>query len=158
MIVTAQLPNGKYIMVYEVVNVEHYPVYCRFSDDGDNWGDPTDLGTKIIDSSNGYFMSGTPYIIWVPEGGANGTLVLSAKGTIKNGEIAGEGLMINKNSGKGSWQYKETIIHYDAKRHSGGYSRSMIGIDRGKKILLLTPVPQKENMSTLYYTFEDVLK
>ncbi len=40
MAVTAKLPNGKYIMVYEVVGIEHNPVYFRCSDNGDNWGDP----------------------------------------------------------------------------------------------------------------------
>jgi hypothetical protein len=157
MIVTAQLPNGEHIMVYEVVGIKNNPVYCRFSDDGDNWGDPADLGTRIIDSTNGYFMSGTPYIIWTPRGGANGTLVVSAKGVIKDGIMTGGGLMINTNFGRGSWHYKETVIKYNAKLHPGGYSRSMLSIDKGKKILQLTPVPVKGNLTNIYETIEHVL-
>ncbi len=156
MIVTAKLPNQQYIMVYEVVGIENNPIYYRFSNDGINWGNPADLGTRIIDSSNGYFMSGTPYIIWTKTGGANGTLVVSAKGTIKNDNMVGGGLMVNTNLGKGSWKYKETIIKYNGKLHPGGYSRSMIAIDEDKKILLLTPVPVSGNLSNIYYTEEDV--
>ena len=157
MIVTARLPNGKYIMVYEVVGIEHNPVYCRFSDDGDNWGDPSDLQTRIVDASNGFFMSGTPYIIWVPGGGPNGTLVVTAKGSVQHGRMVGEGFMINSNLGKGSWQFRQSIIKYDAGRHSGGYSRSMLGLDGGKTILLLTPVPVKGNLADLYVTREKII-
>jgi hypothetical protein len=156
MIVTAKLPDNSWIMVYEVVNIPGYPVYCRFSNDGESWGDPKDLGTRITDSSNGYFMSGTPYVVWSPSGGPNGTVIVSAKGTIENGLMTGEGLMFNTNLGKGSWKFKKTMVQYNAKLHPGGYSRSMIVMDSGKKILHLTPVPQKGNQTNLIQTFETV--
>lgn len=154
--VTALMPDGKYIMVYEVVGIKNNPVYCRFSEDGKNWGDPSDIGTKIVDSTNNFFMSGTPYIIWTPAGGKNGTLVLTAKGTIENNNLTGDGLMVNRNLGKGSWRYMPTIIKYNAGLHPGGYSRSMISIDNGKKILLLTPVPVQGNRNNIMITREKI--
>ncbi len=158
MIVTARLPNGKYMMVYEVVGIEHNPIYCRWSADGDNWGDPSDLKTRIVDSSNGFFLSGTPYLIWVPEGGSNGTLIVTAKGSVQQGRMTGEGFMINTNLGKGSWQFRHSVVKYDALRHCGGYSRSMLGLDGGKTILLLTPVPVDGDRANLYINREKVGK
>jgi hypothetical protein len=156
MIVTAKLPNGKYIMVYEVVGIEHNPVYCRYSDDGDHWGDRADLQQRIVDSSNGTFMSGTPYIIWIPEGGPNGTLVVTAKGSVQHGQMVGEGFMINRNLGAGSWEFRHSIIKYDAKRHPGGYSRSMLDLRDGRHILMITPVPVQGNRSNLYISLERI--
>lgn len=158
MIVTAHLPNGKYIMVYEVVGVENNPIYYRFSNDGENWGDASDLGKRIVDSINNFFMSGTPYIIWTPAGGENGTLVVTAKATIKNGKMFGGGIMINNNLGNGSWKYMPTIIQYNAELHAGGYSRSMVGTDKGKEILLLTPAPAEGNRSNIVLTREKVIE
>lgn len=157
MIVTTRLPNGKYIMVYEVVGIPHNPVYCRQSDDGDHWGDPADLQQRIVDSSNGVFMSGTPYIIWVPEGGPNGTLIVTAKGSVQNGRMTGEGFMINRNLGAGSWEFRHSIINYDANRHPGGYSRSMLNLEDGKHILMITPVPVAGNRSNIYLTREKIV-
>lgn len=154
MIVTAKLPNNTYIMVYEVVNVPGYPVYCRFSNDGENWGDPNNLGTRIVDSSNNFFLSGTPYVVWSPAGGPNGTVIVSAKGTIENGVMTGEGLMMNNNLGRGSWKWKKTIVQYNAQLHPGGYSRSMVVVDDGKRILHITPVPQQGNQTNLLQTYE----
>ena len=157
MIVTAALPDGKYIMVYEMVGLQNNPVYCRFSSDGENWGDANDPGIKIIDSNTNFFMSGTPYIIWTPAGGKDGTLVLTAKGTVKNGMLEGNGLMINTHLGKGSWKYMPTKVQYDATLHPGGYSRSMALTEHGKKILLLTPVPVEGNRCNLILTREKVV-
>lgn len=156
MIVTAKLPNNRWIMVYEVVNMDGYPVYCRFSNDGSDWGDPQELGTRIVDSSNGFFMSGTPYVLWSPAGGANGTVIVTGKGTIANGEMIGEGMMTNTNLGKGSWKWRKTIVHYNARLHPGGYSRSMVIINDGKKMLHLTPVPQEGNLANLLQTYETI--
>lgn len=103
-------------------------------------------------------MSGTPYIIWTPAGGKNGTMVVTAKGTIRNGKMTGGGMMINTNLGNGSWKYMPTIIRYNAKLHSGGYSRSMVSIEGGKKILLLTPVPVEGNRSNIIVTRERVIE
>ena len=64
--------------------------------------------------------------------------------------------MMNSNLGKGSWNYKKTLVTYNAKLHPGGYSRSMIVVDNGKKILHLTPVPVKGNQADLIESFETV--
>ncbi len=100
-------------------------------------------------------MSGTPYIIWIPEGGVRGTLVVTSKGVIQNGEMKGEGFMVNNTGGEGSWHFEESIIRYDPKSHSGGYSRSMIGLGEGK-VLMLTPVPVEGERSDIYCSVEEI--
>jgi hypothetical protein len=46
MAVITQLPNGKYMMVFEIVGIEGVPVHYKLSDDGVSWGDPADLGKR----------------------------------------------------------------------------------------------------------------
>ena len=65
MIVTAHLPDNKYIMVYEVVGIENNPVYCRFSIDGENYGDASDIGTKIVDRAT-MFLCLVPLTLYGP--------------------------------------------------------------------------------------------
>jgi hypothetical protein len=157
MAITAKLPNDKYIMVYEMVGIKGIPVYYRYSDDGENWGDHKNLGIRLLDASNGFFPSGTPYIIWSPKGGKNGTLVVTAKGVDKNGKKVGDGYFINRNLGEGSWTYRPGKIKYEAAaRHSGGYSQAMTLIGNESKMLLIVPVPEKGNTATLYYTEENI--
>jgi len=42
------------------------------------------------------------------------------------------------------------------KRHPGGYSRSMLDLKDGKRILMLTPVPVMGNRSNIFITREKV--
>lgn len=157
MAVTAKLPNGKYIMVFEIVGVEGIPVHFKISDDGINWGDPVDLGKRIL-NKEGYFLKSTPYVIWTPYGGENGTILVSGMSVNMNGKRVGNGYMINKNLGEGEWTYIKAPISYntDEKGPPGGYSQTMITLDSsGREILQLVPVPNgnKSNMDIKYSKF-----
>jgi len=157
MAVTAKLPNGKYIMVFEIVGVEGIPVHYKISDDGINWGDPADLGKRVV-NKEGYFLKSTPYVIWTPYGGENGTILVSGMSVNMNGKSVGNGYMINKNLGEGEWTYIEAPISYntDEEGPPGGYSQTMITLDSsGREILQLVPVPNghKSNMDIKYSKF-----
>lgn len=54
----ARLANGKYILVYEVVNSGNADVHCKISDDGVNW--PAGLGTRIPCQHCGPFVASLP--------------------------------------------------------------------------------------------------
>lgn len=141
--VVTQLPNGKYLMILEVVGYEGVPVYYKISEDGLNWGDATDVGT-LIENDEGHFLKSTPYIIWTPYGGENGTLVASGMGINVDGTLVGNGYMINKNLGKGPWEHISAPIEYETgyKGTPGGYSQSMVTMDdEGREILQVIPVP-----------------
>nr|WP_319777180.1 sialidase family protein [uncultured Sphaerochaeta sp.] len=123
------LPNGKYIMVYEIVGLPGYPIYCRFSPDGLDWGDPADIGVLIQDRE-GAFLGSTPYCVWTDAGGEAGTIIVS--GRIPD---TGEGLLepgyflINRNNGEGPWEKQDCLTHYDSKCHFAGYSQSMVVLE-----------------------------
>ena len=72
--VVAYLPNGKFIMVYEMVNEDRIPVYFRISDSMDDWGEPDFMGNPIV-AVDGSYLTGTPYVAWINKGGKDGTIL-----------------------------------------------------------------------------------
>ncbi|MGP4018146.1 sialidase family protein [Saccharopolyspora sp. 5N708] len=74
-----KLPDGTYVMVYELCNydpVHICTVWMRTSPDGWDFGDPYDLGTEILSDTGGQPL-GTPTIAWAPGPGPNGRLLLA---------------------------------------------------------------------------------
>jgi hypothetical protein len=115
-------------------NLTHF----RTSSDGDDWGDPKDYGTLIQDRWRQY-PNGTPYIVWSPWGGANGTLLASGRSVMRYDlGLIGNGLMINRNNGEGLWTLIETPIVYNPALD--GYSQTMIPLGDGQEILQLVSV------------------
>ncbi|MCI2420578.1 glycoside hydrolase [Saccharopolyspora sp. K220] len=98
-----QLPDGTYVMVYEVCNydpVHICTVWMRTSQDGWDFGDPYDLGTEILSETGGQPL-GTPTITWAPGPGPNGRLLLAYQmlANDNGGWAPGNGrtLMVNDN-------------------------------------------------------------
>jgi hypothetical protein len=54
----ARMANGKYILVYEVINVGHGDVHQKISDDGIHW--PEGIGTPIPGQHCGPFVAALP--------------------------------------------------------------------------------------------------
>lgn len=152
MAIVARDGKGKYYMSYELVSAPGYPLeprtnamHFRTSTDGVNWGDPKTPGTLIQDRWR-QFPNGTPYIIWSPWGGPNGTLVASARSVVRDnlGRVGG-GVFINRNGGEGYWTLVETPLWYDI--NNDGYSHSMIALGDGQEILQLISVNNR-----IYYS------
>ena len=158
MAVVTHLPNGRYMMVFEIVGIAGVPIFYKLSDDAVHWGDPADLGKRIL-NKEGHFLRSTPYVIWTPYGGENGTILVSAMGIDLNGETTKEsGYMLNRNLGEGDWTHIDAPVAYETgKGHPpGGYSQSMVTLDStGQEILTLVPVPNgnKSNMDIKYARF-----
>ncbi|CZS96502.1 related to BNR/Asp-box repeat domain protein [Rhynchosporium agropyri] len=108
----AQLPNGKYILTYENVGISSpsgsgNPVYYRLS------SNPLlfDSAPEFIVGANGVYPSSSPFVVWTPAGGANGTIVVSANSHTD--------IFINTKLGDaGSWTKVATP-------QSGAYSREI---------------------------------
>ena len=77
--VVAALPEGKFIMVYEMVNQDKIPVYFRISDSIEDWGDPDFMGNPVC-CADGSCLTGTPYVSWIPQGGPVGTILITGRG------------------------------------------------------------------------------
>ncbi|MEO6079350.1 MAG: sialidase family protein [Steroidobacteraceae bacterium] len=138
-VVTQNTNTGKYFMTYELVGLPGYPieprsnpVHFRTSNDGNNFGDPKDRGVLIQDRWR-QFLWATPYIVWSPWPAPNGTLIATARASMRflDGQV-GNGMMINRNNGEGLWTLIETPIRYTP---PDGYSQTMIPLGDGREIL-----------------------
>ncbi|MBV6319404.1 RICIN domain-containing protein [Duganella violaceipulchra] len=103
----ARLPNGSYVMTYEVCGASNCEAFIRSSSDGVNWGTPSNLGTRIESSSGNHFTQ-TPTVRWYNDGSTNGRLLVTAMVLRRNADnsiAAGNGqtFMYNTNNGNGVW-------------------------------------------------------
>ncbi len=103
----ARLPNGSYVMTYEVCGRSNCDAFIRSSSDGVNWGVPSNLGTRI-ESTSGNHFSQTPTVRWYNDGSANGRLLVTGMVLRRNADnsvAAGNGqtFMFNTNNGTGLW-------------------------------------------------------
>ena len=89
-------------MVYEIVGYPSCDIYYKLSDDGIDWGDPLSQGRRV-ETKDGLFLGSMPYVIWVPQGGEHGTVIVTAK---REGEHIGMRdpgwYHVNYNSAKGT--------------------------------------------------------
>lgn len=129
--VIAEIANGHYIMVYEMVNEPGVPVYFRISDSLDDWGEPGFKGNPVI-SVDGSYISGTPYVTWISAGGNDGTILISGRGFSH--------IVANSNGGKGFWEKQEQLLWIDNQYWFSGYSQCLVPICNEEKLLNISPV------------------
>jgi hypothetical protein len=103
--------SGDYVMSYEMCGPHNCAVYTKTSADGDNWGSgPSDFGT-LAETSDGLYLQESPVITWVANGGADGTLYLTAHNEVNtNGPIPEDQKVILTNANSptgpsGSWSW-----------------------------------------------------
>jgi hypothetical protein len=114
------LPNGQYIITYETCGAPGgCPVYFRLSSDPTKFNSATERPLKDQDGKQ---PSGSPYVVWTPAGGANGTIVVS---TGSHSEV-----FLNKHLGAGSWQKVKTSA-------PTSYTRSLLVLPDKKTILIV---------------------
>lgn len=155
MITVARMGNGQYIAVYEVVNrpsqsLNTAPAYFKLSSDGVTW--PSGLGTPIT-LADGRGIGSSPMVRWIPQGGPNGTVLVSSKwGLTSAGAISGgQHFYANYNLGQGSWERLPYAVTYDASDTQGGYFSGFAqGFDTSPDGLTLYQATNVENASTGY--------
>ncbi|MDO0934905.1 RICIN domain-containing protein [Streptomyces sp. DG2A-72] len=121
--VVAKLPNGNYVMTYEFWGAPEggFAVYYKISSDPEAFGSATGIALKATD---GTVPTSSPYITWLPTGGANGTLVVSANST--------DDLFLNtQNGAAGQWTRIASTV-------PGGYSRGLLPLADGHSLLVLS--------------------
>jgi len=108
MAVVTKLPSGTYFMTYEICGSQACAAFSRISADGWNWGDPANLGTKIVTAAGQWFEH-APTNAWAPSATSrNGTILVvgqmmfDGSGTVSSGN--GITIFTNHSSdGSGSW-------------------------------------------------------
>lgn len=149
--VVARMGNGKYIMVYEIVGCPSCDIYYKLSDDGLDWGDPLWEG-KLVKTADGLILGSMPYVIWVPQGGENGTVIVTAK---REGEHIGMRdpgyYHVNYNFGEGDWERVPMLITYNTDTLQAGWSMGMTTMQDGEYLIQLAPTPINKRLMQITY-------
>ena len=125
--VVTRLGDGSYIMVYEIVDhrsISGNPIFYKFSKDGIDWGDASDIGYELK-SSDGSALGSAPYCAWTPLGGEHGTIVVSGTFMRSGTSSTGTDYFISTDKGK-TWTTIQHSIPYNASIDHCGYSNSMV--------------------------------
>lgn len=146
----AYLPNGKYILTYEnsggpeFPDRYEFPVYFKLSSNPEGFGSATG---RVIRASNGVIPVGSPYVVWSPVGGKNGTIIVSC-GTRSQ-------IYINKNLGEGAWTEIATPERDSYTRYLG-----IMNNDQSKLVIMgggRLP-PQGANVNSITVSIMDINK
>lgn len=152
MAVVSRLANGSYMMTYEVMDgpgMPNCPMYYKLSPDGLDWGDPSDLGSRV-QTQDGQFLGATPYHVWTPTGGPNGMIVAAGKGYRTDTETVSTTVyLVNYNNGEGPWHLLPSRLEHDDSLWFTGWSRSMAVYDGGRKIMQLSPVQIRDKQAEI---------
>ncbi len=148
--IVARMGNGKYIMVYEIVGYPSCDIYFKLSDDGVNWGDPLSQG-KRVETPDGLYLGSMPYVIWVPHGGKNGTVIVTAKREGEHYGMRDPGYYhVNYDNGEGEWHRVPMLITYRTEQLQAGWSMGMTQV--GENVLLqLAPTPMNKKRMQITY-------
>ena len=117
--VVTRLGDGRYFMVYELGNGDGYPVYCRYSSNGLDWGNKEEHG--ILIESNGKSLGSAPYCAWSPYGGEKGTLIVSGCYMYSGSSSTGTDYFVSNDYGK-TWKTMPHPIPYNKNHGKMGYS------------------------------------
>lgn len=139
-----KLPTGGYLMAYEACGTYQCAAFYKSSTDGDSWG--TGYGTKIT-TSDGRWVEGNPYLLWVPAGSnSNGTLIIRGR-TIRDSAYnttpeSRHTFLVNTSLGSGSWsEMPAPVEHGDVSyAYCQGYRGSMVASADGESILYFDPI------------------
>lgn len=142
MMSVVQLPNGSYFAAYEVVGQTDVPVYSKTSTDGINWGTASNLGTKL-QTANGTFLFGSPYVLWTPTGGSNGTLYVTGGRLVSpTSQYSKNNMLTNTNLGSGNWTQVPTPIDVYYNGDNAAYSQSVTPTLDYRRLVQFTSIPQ----------------
>jgi hypothetical protein len=125
MTTVARLRNGDYLMLYEFgggynpANSGWFPVYYKIAADPRKF----DEAEEMVINAGGVVPTGSPYVVWSPSGGRNGTIVVSAA---SHSEV-----FVNTKAGdKDAWVMHKTP-------QESAYTRSLLVMDDPDYLLIL---------------------
>jgi hypothetical protein len=123
---TGEMPDGRYRAVMEVVGPKEIPDYWLTSEDGVDWGDPADLGERLI-SDDGISIVGTPNVHWKSDAAGSAIVIATGRLGIDRAGEPHNVALINRNGGIGPWQTipLPTPAERQMEDDSSGYSQSL---------------------------------
>jgi hypothetical protein len=157
--VVRQLPDGTYLMVYEICGVPGQydcAVYSRTSSNGSDWRDPAGSGRMVVAASGRYFTH-TPTIAVIPRPhkGARvvlvGQLLQNADGTPATGN--GATLMVSDNNGREPWrEVPAPVAVPDAyNNYCPNYSSTLVPSLDGRQVLEIATDYAEDGVCKAYF-------
>ncbi len=142
MAVVTKLPSGTYFMSYELCGPAACTVFYRTSADGWNWGDATNMGTKVATAAGQYFEH-APTNAWAPSAASsNGTILLVGQvmNESNNAVSSGNGITIFTNhsaDGSGPWSTMPAPVQVPAAydNYCPNYSSPLLPSIDGQSVL-----------------------
>ena len=105
-----------------------------------------------METKDGLFLGSMPYVIWVPQGGKNGTVIVTAK---REGEHIGMRdpgwYHVNYNYGEGDWERIPMLITYNTDTLQAGWSMGMTTMMDGQYLIQLAPTPMNKRLMQITY-------
>jgi hypothetical protein len=137
--VVAQMGNGNYIMTYEYCGSANCQAYYKIGSDPENFASITGIGLQATDGTT---PSSSPYVVWLPTGGANGTLAVSA--------YSDNSLFLNtQNGASGTW----TKFNSNA---GTAYSRGLVPMSDGHTLFVISGGPLNGTANSVTYGTVDL--
>ncbi len=150
----ARMNDGRFIMTYEMCNANNpdcgNPVYYKFSEDGIDWGSPTDPGVKMVvkEGSITAIPGSCPYLAYCPDYGEKG-LLLCTSGFQSPGTSKGNIVYVNDNLGDpDSWRAYYQPIRF--RNPQGGYSRAIFVSADGHTVYFANNIPDEKSEQGFY--------
>jgi len=141
--VVTRLPDGKYVMAFEVCGRANCEIRIKYSNDGYRW-DPKNLGT-LVETTDGRYLGHSPYIVWSKGGGQNGQLILAAQRvyqTVSHDPAPEDyrAMFVSTDLGK-SWHWAPTPfeVQHDSPDCNANYSPALLPSEDGSSIRLMAP-------------------
>jgi hypothetical protein len=145
----ALLPNGKYIMSYEYGGGPHgsdtsyqFPVHYKIASSPEEFD--AAVGLPVV-ATNGVIPLGSPYTVWSPVGGKNGTIIVSGHSSTD--------IFINRGLGAGDWVAVPTP-------EKAAYTRHLRVLKDQKKLLIMGggELPPTDGSNRVEVTVMDISK
>ena len=144
MVTVLRLPGGRYVMSFEICGRANCEVHLKTSPDGDRWGRPDDVGSRV-QTADGRYAGHTPYVAWTPAGGPRGELLLTSQDLFSPDDLVAPDsrrmLMLNRRGGLGPW----TLIPAPVRIPQGGpdcsnYSSALLPSTTGNTLTMVAGV------------------
>jgi len=163
--VVTRLPDGRYVMVYEIVGPTHRGgAYLKTSPNGTEWGDPEAIGHPVR-TAEGHQLTNGPYVTWTPVGGEDGTLLVSAK-TLRgpDGEQApgsGETLLATTDfEGFDTWEAVTAPLQFEDELDVGeravAWTTPLLPSRDGARLLEMTSTYVDEGWCEISYAVDEL--
>jgi hypothetical protein len=132
------------LAVMEIVGRPLDPVHILRSHDPAAWGDPADIGEKLV-AVDGTWLSGTPNLSWSrPLGFARPVVIVTGRFAYdRDGNVVNRAL-VNEQAGRGDWISTELPVATNGEPSSdvlAGYSQTLLLTRDGRRLVQATTVP-----------------